>query len=110
MSEDSSFTSLNEFLKWSEQTLNFEKSPQKNIFWLETMEYFCKALNNPQETFKSFHVAGSKGKGSVSCFIANILEESGFKTGVYSSPHIVEFAERIKSVSIFFDEDRKSVV
>jgi dihydrofolate synthase/folylpolyglutamate synthase len=55
-----------------------------------------KQLGNPQEKFKAIHVAGTNGKGSVSHLIASILQEAGYKTGLYTSPHLKDFRERIK--------------
>ncbi|MBR2958855.1 MAG: bifunctional folylpolyglutamate synthase/dihydrofolate synthase [Bacteroidales bacterium] len=54
------------------------------------------ALGNPERKFKSIHVAGTNGKGSVSHFLASILQESGYKVGLYTSPHLVDFRERIR--------------
>src|SRR6478736_2330023 len=56
----------------------------------------CQALGNPQHKFKSVHVAGTNGKGSSSHMIASILQEAGYKTGLYTSPHLKDFTERIK--------------
>ena len=56
----------------------------------------CKQLDNPENKFKSVHVAGTNGKGSTSHFIASILQEAGFKVGLYTSPHLVDFRERIR--------------
>lgn len=56
----------------------------------------CNALNNPEQQFKTIHIAGTNGKGSVSHLVASILQEAGFKTGLYTSPHLVDFRERIK--------------
>ena len=56
----------------------------------------CNLLYNPQQHFKSVHIAGTNGKGSVSHFIASILQESGLKVGLYTSPHFKDFRERIK--------------
>lgn len=56
----------------------------------------CSFLNNPEKSFKSIHVAGTNGKGSVSHLIASILQEQGYKTGLYTSPHLEDFRERIK--------------
>ena len=53
-------------------------------------------LNNPQNKFKSIHVAGTNGKGSTSHMIASILQEAGYKVGLYTSPHLKDFRERIK--------------
>ena len=53
-------------------------------------------LSNPQFGFKSVHVAGTNGKGSTSHMIASVLQESGYKVGLYTSPHLTDFRERIK--------------
>jgi len=56
----------------------------------------CKALDNPHQKFKSIHVAGTNGKGSTSHMLAAILQSAGYKTGLYTSPHIKDFGERIR--------------
>jgi dihydrofolate synthase/folylpolyglutamate synthase len=56
----------------------------------------CKHLGNPQEKFKSIHVAGTNGKGSVSHMLAAVFQTAGYKTGLYTSPHLYDFRERIK--------------
>ncbi|HNP24538.1 MAG TPA: folylpolyglutamate synthase/dihydrofolate synthase family protein [Panacibacter sp.] len=56
----------------------------------------CEALDNPQTKFKSIHVAGTNGKGSVSHMLASVLQAAGYKTGLYTSPHLKDFRERIK--------------
>jgi len=56
----------------------------------------CEALDHPQRKFKSIHVAGTNGKGSVSHMLAAILQTAGYKTGLYTSPHLKDFRERIK--------------
>ncbi len=56
----------------------------------------CEALGNPQTKFKSIHIAGTNGKGSSSHMLASILQTAGYKTGLYTSPHLKEFTERIK--------------
>lgn len=91
------------FTKWLDQYLNFERTPKKNIFWLDTMQYLAKRFSNPENSCSCFHVAGSKGKGSVSKMIASILDEAGYKTGLYSSPHILRFEERIGTATGQFD-------
>lgn len=53
-------------------------------------------LNNPENSFKSVHVAGTNGKGSTSHMLASVFQEAGYKTGLYSSPHLKDFRERIK--------------
>lgn len=56
----------------------------------------AKHLNNPEDKFKSIHVAGTNGKGSTSHMIASVLQEAGYKVGLYTSPHLKDFRERIK--------------
>jgi dihydrofolate synthase/folylpolyglutamate synthase len=63
---------------------------------LERIEFLLNHTDNPENSFKSIHVAGTNGKGSVSSLIASILTEAGYKTGLYTSPHLVKFRERIR--------------
>lgn len=56
----------------------------------------CSLLGNPQDKLKTIHIAGTNGKGSVSHMLAAILQENGYKTGLYTSPHLKDFRERIK--------------
>lgn len=93
------------FNEWLDGYLNFEHNPKKEIFWLDTIDYLCKRFNNPQDAAPCFHIAGSKGKGSVSKMIACILEEAGYNVGLYTSPHISDFRERITKPNSFFEEE-----
>ena len=61
-------------------------------------------LGNPHQAFKTIHIAGTNGKGSSSHILASILQESGYKTGLYTSPHIKDFGERIKINGQFIRE------
>jgi dihydrofolate synthase/folylpolyglutamate synthase len=63
---------------------------------LTNTRHICEALGNPQNKFKSIHIAGTNGKGSVSHTLAAILQKAGYKTGLYTSPHLYDFRERIK--------------
>ena len=68
-------------------------------------------LGNPQNSFRKIHVAGTDGKGSTSAMMASILRESGFRTGLYTSPHIVEFNERISlNGENISDEDVRTLI
>lgn len=76
---------------------------------------FCKHLNHPEKKFKSVHIAGTNGKGSTSHILAAILQQAGYKTGLYTSPHLKDFRERIKingemiskqEVVIFVEENK----
>ena len=53
-------------------------------------------FGNPHQKYRTIHVAGTNGKGSVSHMIASVLQEAGYKTGLYTSPHLKDFRERIK--------------
>lgn len=64
----------------------------------------CEHLGNPHHKFKSIHVAGTNGKGSVSHMLAAILQTAGYKTGLYTSPHLKDFRERIKLNGIEINE------
>lgn len=57
---------------------------------------FCEHLHQPQLEFKSIHIAGTNGKGSISNMLSSILQEQGYKVGLYTSPHLFDFRERIK--------------
>ena len=65
----------------------------------------CDSLGNPQTKFKSIHIAGTNGKGSVSHMLAAILQTAGYKTGLYTSPHLKDFRERIKVNGEMVTED-----
>ena len=56
----------------------------------------CNALQNPENGFKSIHIGGTNGKGSVSSMLAAIFTKHGYKTGLYTSPHLIDFRERIR--------------
>jgi dihydrofolate synthase/folylpolyglutamate synthase len=65
----------------------------------------CEKLGNPQKEIKTIHVAGTNGKGSVSHMLASIFQKAGYKTGLYTSPHLYDFRERIKINGEFISED-----
>mgnify|MGYP000885907553 CR=1 FL=1 len=65
-------------------------------FNLTRMVQLMETLGNPQETYPVIHVAGTKGKGSTSAMIASVLEYQGYRVGLYTSPHMIDFVERIQ--------------
>lgn len=73
---------------------------------LNNISSLLESLGNPQDRLKCIHVAGSNGKGSTSSFIASILMESGYKTGLYTSPHFVRFNERVRINGSEIPDDR----
>lgn len=63
---------------------------------LENIIKLCDFFGNPQEKLKCIHIGGTNGKGSTSNMLASVLQESGYKVGLYNSPHLIDFTERIK--------------
>lgn len=75
---------------------------------LDNIIQLCKRIGEPQSKFKSIHIAGTNGKGSCSNMLACLFQKAGYKTGLYTSPHIVDFRERIKLNGI--DISKENVV
>ena len=63
---------------------------------LERITAFCRHIGNPQRNFFTIHVAGTNGKGSVAHIIASVLQQAGYRTGLFTSPHLRDFRERIR--------------
>lgn len=106
-----------ETLDWMFSQLPMYQNKGKSAFKkdLSNSILFSKQLNFPEQNFKSIHVAGTNGKGSTSHMIASIFQEAGYKVGLYTSPHLKDFRERIKingqpisekEVVDFIDENR----
>ena len=85
-------------LAYIDTFINFEKSPdfsrQTRLYNLDRISRLLDLLGNPHRNFKVIHVAGSKGKGSTAAIIASILTHAGYKTGLFTSPHLVTPRER----------------
>src|SRR5687767_5172626 len=65
-------------------------------FDLERMRVLLKKLGNPHQRFRSVHVAGTKGKGSTCAMVASMVQAAGYKTGLYTSPHLIDIRERFQ--------------
>ena len=80
-----------------EQSLNYIHSLNKFGInpGLERIEALCAAVGNPQDKLKFVHIAGTNGKGSTSTMVARALQASGKKTGLFTSPFVTDFRERI---------------
>jgi dihydrofolate synthase/folylpolyglutamate synthase len=98
------FLSSADVFKWLSRFINLEQGQTPNSFRPERMELMASLAGHPERSAPVVHVAGSKGKGSVTGMIASILEEAGLKTARYLSPHVTEYRERITRGDKFFDE------
>jgi len=88
-----------EALRYLESFVNYEKFssyPYQEALNLKRVQGFLNLVKNPERSLRFIHVAGTKGKGSTCAFITYILREAGFKTGLYTSPHLIDFRERIR--------------
>ena len=86
-------------LRYLESFINYERLDNYDYnksFTLERMKNLAGFLGNPQDEISSIHIGGTKGKGSTASFVHSILKNSGFKTGLYTSPHLASFRERIR--------------
>ena len=72
---------------------------------LERISLLLNEFGNPQNQYKKIHIAGTNGKGTVASTVASILQESGFKVGLYTSPHFLSFNERIKVNGVNIDDE-----
>ena len=72
---------------------------------LATTRKLCEVLGNPQKKFKTIHVVGTNGKGSTSYYLAGVLQAHGVKTGLYTSPHLVNMRERIRVNDLPIDDE-----
>ena len=90
--------SYQETLDWMFQQLPMYQKQGKTAFKkdLTNILKFAEELQQPQEKFKTIHVGGTNGKGSTSHMLASVLQEAGYKVGLYTSPHLKDYRERIK--------------
>ena len=95
-------TYLNNFVNYeNKDSYSYQKS-----FRLERVEGLLRLLDNPQDSLKCLHIAGTKGKGSVCAFAANILRAAGYRVGLYTSPHLLDVRERIRILTPTNHESR----
>ncbi|MFS8563197.1 MAG: hypothetical protein LVR00_02230 [Rhabdochlamydiaceae bacterium] len=83
----------------------FSKKPQFTNFSLKDVKAVAKALGNPERSFPCVHIAGTNGKGSVALKVARALEMSGLKVGLFTSPHLFSYRERIEINRVMITEE-----
>ena len=86
-------------VQWLYDRIDYERirpAPSLNPFRLERIERLLKRIGSPQERIPAIHIAGTKGKGSTAAMVDSILQASGIRTGLFTSPHIEQFEERMR--------------
>jgi dihydrofolate synthase/folylpolyglutamate synthase len=99
-----SFTGSSQVFDWLSRFINVDRGQSVKSFRLDRTELLCEIAGHPERSAHSIHVAGSKGKGSVTGMIAAILTERGLRVARYTSPHVSEYRERITLGNDFLDE------
>jgi len=99
------FTSSDEVFSWLARFINFERGQKPKSFRLDRMQILTELAGHPEKCAPSIHVAGSKGKGSVTGMLAAMLTAAGFRAARYMSPHVVNIRERICLGDSYFSED-----
>lgn len=104
--------SYQQVLKFLNSLPNYEKNTNysyQETIKLKRIQDFLAIIGNPQESLRVIHVAGTKGKGSTCAFVAYILRQAGFSVGLYTSPHLNDFRERIRILGPVVLKNRKTV-
>ena len=101
----STFSSSNEVFEWLSNFINLERGQKPKSFRIDRMHALTELAGNPQKCAPSIHIAGSKGKGSVTSMISAMLTAAGYRAARYMSPHVTDIRERICLGDSFFDED-----
>jgi len=100
-----SFTSSEEVFNWLSGFINLERGQKPKSFRIERMEVLTELADHPERCAPSIHIAGSKGKGSVTSMLAVMLTAAGFRVARYMSPHVTDIRERICLGDLYFNED-----
>jgi dihydrofolate synthase/folylpolyglutamate synthase len=96
------FLDLDQLFAYFSGFIDLERGTAREPLKLERMRSLCALAGNPQDSFATIHVAGSKGKGSVSAMLASVLDMRGLRTGLYTSPHVTDYRERMSLAGRLF--------
>lgn len=102
------FSSFEQVVNYMEHFTNLEKKTDLynvRTYRLDRMQALMQALGNPQNCYKTIHIAGSKGKGSTASYIASGLKAAGYKVGLYMSPHVTDYRERFTLCGQFISDE-----
>jgi len=100
-----SFSSSAEVFSWISRFINLERGQKPKSFRLDRMKFLTDIADHPEQCAPSIHIAGSKGKGSVTGMLSAMLTVSGFRVARYMSPHVIDIRERICLGDSYFSED-----
>ncbi|NMC52399.1 MAG: bifunctional folylpolyglutamate synthase/dihydrofolate synthase [Chloroflexi bacterium] len=98
-------SALDYLYRYVDYSLNRTTQYDPSVFNLERIAELLERLGNPHKKYRVIHVAGTKGKGSVAAMIASALQMAGYRTGFFTSPHLVEYTERIKVNGVEIGKD-----
>lgn len=100
------FRTVEEGFAWFETFANLERTGLfgHRDYKLDRMRELADAAGHPEQSFQSIHIAGSKGKGSTAALTASVLQKMGYATGIYTSPHVHDYRERIALPGGFYDD------
>jgi dihydrofolate synthase/folylpolyglutamate synthase len=104
MGEFPAFSSSAEVFTWLSRFIKLERGQTSKSFRLDRMQLMAGRAGHPEKCAPAIHIAGSKGKGSVTGMISAVLETAGISTARYMSPHVAEYRERVSRGAGFFDE------
>ena len=107
LEERQEFTTFDQVVSFMEGFTNLERKTDKysvRTYRLDRMQALMEVLGNPQNSYRTIHVAGSKGKGSTASFIARGIEALRFRVGLYMSPHVSDYRERFTLCGRFVDD------
>jgi dihydrofolate synthase/folylpolyglutamate synthase len=102
------YTTFEQFCTYADSLTNLEKRTDGYTvreYRLDRMKSLLDYIGNPQYSYKKIHIAGSKGKGSTASFIANAMTAVGYKTGLYMSPHLIDYRERFTLSGTYYSEE-----
>jgi dihydrofolate synthase/folylpolyglutamate synthase len=102
---DKGFTKAAEVFEWISRFINQEREPSPNSFRLDRMEFLTRVAGHPERRVPAIHVAGSKGKGSVTGMLTAVLQAAGYRPARYMSPHVSDYRERVMLGDRFFDDE-----
>jgi len=100
-----SYSSSGEVFSWLSRFINLERGQKPKSFRLDRMEILVELAGHPEKCAPSIHIAGSKGKGSVTAMLAAMLTAAGFRAARYMSPHVIDIRERLCLGNSYFSEE-----